>query len=122
MKTAVLLAMIPLGVFGMAWGIPTPRPAEIVPVAVTTEGVRKVSLDTRTFRARWLPVTDMPIPVTYVAAQIVKDELQSIEGIVGAPLPTPRPYVYSVPGRKDICARHRMRKVWVSSKRWICKR
>lgn len=108
MKAAILLAMLPLGVLGLVWVRPAPAP--VVPVAVTTEGVRRVDMDTRTFRARWIPVSDMPTPVSIIR------EPQSVED---APLPKPGAVVYV--GTPNKCTRRGLRKVMVG-KLWRCRR
>lgn len=122
MRAAVILAMLPVGVFATVWGAP-PAPVvapPLVTVAVATEGVRRVAMDTRTFTARWIPVSNMP-PMQLAAVR-QPGEITPVESTV--PVPQPR-LQRAEPARRDpqdLCARHKMRKVWVSSKRWRCRR
>jgi hypothetical protein len=105
------IAAIPLPVFGFAW-ILKPLPEKpIVPTPVITEGVRVIRLDTATFRARWMPIGDLP-PAT-IMVHVVERELERV-----AEVQQPR---IIKPASLDVCARHRMRKVWYG-KRWRCTR
>lgn len=130
MRAMVLLAMLPFAVFATNIGVhyppkPAPHGNDYVAVAVTTEGVRRVPLDTRTFSARWLPVHQMPLM-----------QFAGRKPGEATPLPEPRPQVLprqpirpnirrgESPHRREkaTCTRHRMRTVWVTPKRWRCKR
>ena len=120
----IALGTLPLLVFGAAaMSRPAPSPP-IVPQLVQTEGVRVVRLDTRTFRARWSPVVDMPL------ATEVRYRTQTVggEGVVAGTVtgavvsePPPRHRMRSRPVSLDVCARHNMRRVNYG-KRWRCRR
>ena len=130
----VALATLPALVFGAhAVSRPSPSPP-IVPQLVQTEGVRVVRLDTRTFRARWMPVYDMPIAVART------DVHQTVGATVSAhhepatfrevpvrvltrtpPEPPSRHRLRSRSASLDVCARHNMRRVNYG-KRWRCRR
>jgi hypothetical protein len=110
--------MLPLAVFAPGFTPPVRAP---VTVAVTTEGVRRVALDTRTFNARWIPVRDMPhampAALVYRSKPIPDTEVEEL------PLPRPRPYIRALPTpARDLCARHKMRKVMVGKYKWRCRR
>jgi hypothetical protein len=118
MKTAVVLAMLPLAVFAPGFTPPVRTPATVAVTPVATEGVRRVALDTRTFNARWIPVRDMPHAIP--AALVYRREPEQTEQL---PVPTPRPYIRALPTPvRDLCTRHKLRKVWVTNKKWRCKR
>lgn len=116
-RASVILAIIPLGIFSTV-GLPrAPASPDVVTVAVTTEGVRRVALDTRTFSARWLPVNNMP-PMQLAAAKQPGEV---------TPLPPDHPRTarreVRVPARRDVCGRHGMRKVSIRGGRsWRCRR
>ena len=124
MRAMVLLAMLPPAIFATNIGVhypPKPAPAEYVneyvAVAVTTEGVRRVPMDTRTFNARWTSVNAMP-PMVLAASEPMAAPMPQARPQLRERKPHPRNIT-----RKphDICTRHRLRKVWVSAKRWRCR-
>jgi len=120
MKATVILAMLPLALL-----IGPPRPAapvpEIVTVAVTTEGVRRVDMDTRTFNARWTPVNAMP-PMVLAAARNIPGTVEPLPEGVRPQLQDRKLHPRNIIRRThDVCTRHRLKKVWVSSKRWRCR-
>lgn len=125
----VILAMLPLGMYNLVWGLPALRETVTFTVTpVATEGVRKVDMDTRTFGARWRSVNDMPPAVPYVATPLIRDEETYM--VMPVPVPAPRPELRATPrprsirrGGGDVCTRHHMRKVVTSGGRsWRCKR
>ena len=134
---ALLLAVIPLLVFGGPIAVsrptPTPVPAEagIVPTLVATEGVRMIRMDANTFRARWRPLYDVP-PAT-VIHEVTGGDAHS-QANTGKPVDVaanavPRPpavrIVKRAALRQDICARHGQRKVEYlvrGYKHWRCRR
>ena len=72
------LAALPVLVFGAAAvSRPAPTPP-IVAQLVQTEGVRVIRMDSVTFRARWMPVYDMPLAVAR------NDERQTVGATVSA--------------------------------------
>jgi hypothetical protein len=124
MKATIILTMLPLALLGYT-ALPKIRPPPEAPIPiirVATEGVSRVDMDASTFRARWSPVTDMPMtiegPVYYASEPTI-------------PLPQVRPtppesYEQEVQVRRprrvyDTCTRHGMRKVHYG-KRWRCRR
>jgi hypothetical protein len=113
MRATIALASIPLPVFGFAW-ILKPLPEKpIVPTPVIAEGVRKVDMDVRTFAIRWSPVS-------YLAPAVM------IQPVVEERISEPPMAKVQQPrtirrASLDLCARHRMRKVWYG-KRWRCTR
>jgi hypothetical protein len=123
----VALGALPLLVFGAA-AVSRPAPSPpIVPQLVKTEGVRVVRLDTRTFRARWMPVYEM-LPATEVR---YRTQTVGGEGVVAGTVPVaaeaPQPSLSrhrlrSRPDRLDICARHNMHRVMVGRYKWRCRR
>ena len=134
---ALLLAVIPLLVFGGPIAVsrptPTPVPAEagIVPSLVATEGVRMIRMDANTFRARWRPLYDVP-PAT-VIHEVTGGDAHS-QANTGKPVDVaanavPRPpavrIVKRAALRQDICSRHGMRRVTYSVRgyqHWRCRR
>jgi hypothetical protein len=115
MRPTFAIAAIPLPVFGFAW-ILKPLPEKpIVPTPVIAEGVRKVDMDARTFAIRWSPVSYL---APAVMIQPVVEERISEPLMANAPQPQPRTIRRA---SLDVCARHRMRKVWYG-KRWRCTR
>jgi hypothetical protein len=133
MKASVILAMIPLVLYDQVWGLlPTPPKATkpYVAVAVTSEGVRRVPLDTRTFNARWRAVNDMPPAAPYIATPLIRDEEETYM-VMPVPVPAPRPELRATPrprsirkrGGGDICSRHHMHKVVTKGGRsWRCRK
>jgi hypothetical protein len=114
-----MLAAIPLLVFGpIAVSRPTP-PLPVKPVR--TETVRVVRMDVQTFRARWLPVNDLPptiqkgsdAPLVPTSAPVVVD---------AKPPPPAARIVRRAALRHDVCARHGQRKVMVGRYKWRCRR
>jgi hypothetical protein len=121
------LGALPLLVYGAA-AVSRPAPSPpIVPQLVKTEGVRVVRLDTRTFRARWMPVYEM-LPATEVRyrTQPVGGEgvvAGTVPGSAEAPQPSlSRHRLRSRPARLDVCARHGQHKVMVNRYRWRCRK
>jgi len=123
-----LLAVIPLALFGGPAAVSRPTaPVPVKPVA--TETIRVIRLDSQTFRARWMPVNDMP-PAT-VIHEVGGGDAHSREN-TGKPVvaaATPRlPAVRIVRRaslRQDVCARHGQRKVEYlvrGYKHWKCRR
>ena len=121
----VALGALPLLVYGAA-AVSRPAPSPpIVPQLVKTEGVRVVRLDTRTFRARWMPVYEM-LPATEVRyrTQPVGGEGVVAGTVSGAVVsePPPRHRLRSRSASLDVCARHNMRRVMVGRYKWRCRR
>ena len=125
-SATIALGLAPLVVFG---GAALLRPAPpIVPKAVPTEGVRMIRMDSQTFRARWMPVNDMP-PATVIHEAKGGDHSRENTGkpVVAAARPSP-PAVRIVRRaslRPDVCARHGQRKVEYlvrGYKHWRCRR
>ena len=127
---ALLLAVIPLLVFGgpIAVSRPTPAPP-IVPTLVATEGVRMIRMDANTFRARWRPLYDVP-PATVIHEVTGGDahsQANTGKPVVAVATPSP-PAVRIVKRaalRQDICSRHGQRKVEYlvrGYKHWRCRR
>jgi len=127
MRATVILVMLPLGVLSTV-GLPR-APAsspEVVTVAVTTEGVRRVPMDTRTFSARWMPVNGMPPMV--LAAKRTPGMVEPMP----APMPQARPQPEKQPEKvhpratrreSNVCTRHGMRKqVTRGGRSWRCRR
>lgn len=121
---ALLLAVIPLLLFGPVAVSAPPPPIPIKPVQ--TEGVRLIAMDTRTFSARWRPLYDMP-PATVIHevrggdAQPREDASKPVEV---ARLPPAR-IVRRAALRTDICSKHGMRRVTYSVRgyqHWRCRR
>jgi len=134
MRTAVLLAMLPLGVFGPAWmpSMPVPKPKAVTVTATPpaiTRAAREIPLDTATFRVRWLSLGEDLIPVRVMTTRIVRPEetTPKLDPVPPASeLPRTRSVRYHVgtPHRRggDICTRHKMRKVMVGRYKWRCRR
>jgi len=128
LPAAVLLAAIPLLVFG---AVAVSRPAPPVPVKpVRTEGVRMIRMDTQTFRARWMPINDMPPATT--TNEKGRDALD-LRGTTSAPVVVvarPPPPAARIVRRAslrptDICARHGLRRVTYTVRgyqHWRCRR
>jgi len=128
---SVLLAMLPLAMFGTAWGVrpaplpPAPPQQQVVAATVISEGVRKIDLDTRTFAARWLPVWGLPTPVTYLQQQQQQQEAAVEEPALPRARPMPNVVVRESPlirRPRDICQRHGQHKVMVGRYKWRCRR
>jgi len=117
-----LLAIIPLLVFGpIAVSRPTP-PLPVKPVR--TETVRVVRMDAQTFRARWLPVNDMP-PTTLKGRDAPLVPTSAPVEVIAKPPPPAARLVRRASLRLDICARHGQRKVEYlrrGYKHWRCRR
>jgi hypothetical protein len=95
-------------------------PAQVVGEVLPPEPVRPPPLERVTFRERWSPVSlpAMPAatvtPVTLVAPPPMR------------PVVEPETELEPEPPRKakarGVCERHGLRKVWVSDRRWRCRR
>ena len=120
MRYAVALAAIPLPL--LMWvAYPTASPPVTVKV-IRTEGVTARRLDDTTFSARWRPV--IPLPAATWAKQVAADETLaggSSRESTTARQPSRRIVQRAVLLRRDICARHGLRKV-IYGKRWRCRR
>jgi len=142
----IAFGTLPLLVFGAAaMSRPAPSPP-IVAQLVRTEGVRVIRMDSVTFRARWMPVYDMPLAVarsdvrqtvgTTVSVHReqptteVRPRTQAVggEGVVAGTVtgavvsePPPRHRLRSRSAGLDVCARHGMHRVNYG-KRWRCRR
>lgn len=114
-----ILAMLPLGVFGMVAIAPPPAPP-IAPVPVQLEGVTARRMDETTFRRRWpadLPpmteIREVPVPAVAAAA-------------TAAPRPARRIVRRASLRTSDVCARHNMRKQYYTGRggwqHWRCRR
>jgi len=121
MRYVIALAAIPVPL--LMW---TAWPAAVPPVTVKvirTEGVTARRLDDTTFSARWRPV--IPLPAATWAKQVAADETLAGGSNVGsttARQPSRRIVQRAVLLRRDVCARHGMRKVMVGKYRWRCRR
>lgn len=143
MRYSFALAAIPVAVWAV-W----PAPSQPIAVrAVATEGVTARRLDEGSFRARWSPTIELmsgrlvhtvaPVtvrngPASPTARWMDLPEAGSVSNAttgksearearhVSRPLPPARTTRYASLGR-DICARHKMRKVHYG-KRWRCRR
>jgi hypothetical protein len=126
LPAALLLAAIPLLVFG---AVAVSRPAPPVPVKpVQSEGVRMIRMDTQTFRARWMPVNDMP-PATTTNEKGNALDLRGTTSapvvVVARPPPPAARIVKRASLRQDICARHGLRRVTYTVRgyqHWRCRR
>jgi len=129
MRAMVILAMLPLGILSTV-GLPR-APAsspEVVAVAVTTEGVRRVAMDTRTFSARWLPVHGLP-PMTLAAKRIPEHIPGAVDPLPEGyrPQPKAQPKIQFRPRAtrqgSNVCTRHGMHKqVTRGGRSWRCRR
>jgi len=128
---ALLLAVIPLVLFGGPAAVSAPPPP--LPIKqVQTESIRVIRMDATTFRGRWMPINDMP-PATVIHEVQLKggDALsQELTGkpVVAAAKPSP-PAARIVRGASlrptDVCARHGLRRVTYSVRgyqHWRCRR
>ena len=119
---ALLLAVIPLVLFGGPAAVSAPPPP--VPVKpVATESVTARRSDVGTFHARWRPMYDMP-PATVIHEVQLKggDAPQEITGkpveAVVRPLPPARLVRRAALRPTDVCAKHGRKKVEVIRGRW----
>jgi hypothetical protein len=118
----IVLAVIPLLVFGAhALSRPSP-PLPIKPVQ--TEGVRMIRMDTQTFRARWMPVNDMP-PAMRGGDAPARAASKPVEA-AARPLPPAARIVKRAALRTDICSKHGMRRHYYTGRggwqHWKCRR
>jgi hypothetical protein len=126
---ALLLAVIPLVLFGGPAAVSAPPPP--IPVKpVQVEGVRMIRMDSQTFSGRWRPLYDIP-PATVIHEVQLKggDAPQEITGKPVEAVARPRPpavrIVKRASLRQDICARHGQRKVTYTVRgyqHWRCRR
>jgi hypothetical protein len=117
------LSTLPLVLAGV---VTLSRPTPPVPInPVQTETVRVVRMDVQTFRARWLPVNDMPptilkgrdAPLVPTSAPVAVD--------AKPPPPAARIVRRASLRPTDICARHGQRKVTYTVRgyqHWRCRR
>jgi hypothetical protein len=124
LRASIMLASIPLIMFVVAG---TSKPQPIIPVAVTTEAVRKIDMDTRTFKARWRPVNDIPPAIEIHEVRSVREDVAS--AVTGAmkiapqPVPPSRHRLRSRPAQLDLCGKHGLRKIYTrGGKSWRCRR
>lgn len=116
MRYTITLAAIPVPLLmWAAW--PTASPPITVKM-VRTESITAHRLDDTTFAARWRPV--IPLPAAAWAKQVAADETLA-GGTVAARQPSRHIVQRAVLLRRDVCARHGMRKVHYG-KRWRCRR
>jgi hypothetical protein len=96
------------------------RPAPPLPVKpVRTETVRVVRMDVQTFRARWLPVNDLPPTIEKGSNAPLVPTSAPVEV---ARLPPAARIVRRAALRQDnICSRHGLRKV-TQGRSWRCRR
>jgi len=132
MQASVILAMLPLALFATV-GVPHPvAPAAapgIVTVAVATEGVRRVDMDTRTFKARWASVLDMP-PMVLAAKRVPEHIPGAVEPLPEGAKPhavraQPKPQFRPRATRQEhnICTRRGMTKqITRGGRSWRCRR
>lgn len=132
-RASVILAMLPLVLFSTIWRphqVPAPKPVNTATVTVAkAKDVRVVPLDTRTFDARWRTITDTNTPPQTIMVRTERivqapNSNTDVEQEDYVPLPAARHKViirHSPQTRRDICARHGMRKVHYG-KRWRCRR
>ena len=123
MRSMILLSTIPLLVFG---AVAVSRPAPPLPVKpVRTETVRVVRMDAQTFRARWLPVNDMP-PATQKGSDAPLVPTSAPVAVDAKPPPPAARIVRRAALRPtDICARHGLRRVTYTVRgyqHWRCRR
>jgi hypothetical protein len=107
------LLFVPIPLFGFAWILKPLPPRPIVPTPPVIEGVRVIRLDTSTFRARWSPIADLP-PATMIVHVVERE--RELEPVKETP-----PARITRRASLDVCARHRMRKVWFG-KQWRCRK
>ena len=132
MRAAVILAMIPMGLWA-SWPAPPPP---IVARAVETEGVRAQRMDADLFAHRWRVVSELPPALQIHEVSNDERRVVSVDGPGARDRTVDRPSRPRIrPARNanaitvrraslapDICQRHRMHKVWITAKRWRCKR
>jgi hypothetical protein len=115
----MIRAIVPMTLLAVgAWATwpPSPPPAQPPVAKAEPEGVRRIDLDTRSFRVRWLPVGDM-LPAVMIQT-VVEERVVVAATEAGLPPPRARP---AAPPRLDVCARHGMRRV-TEGRRWRCRR
>jgi len=114
MRATIALAMIPLPVFGFGWLLKPAPP--VIAKPVMTETIRAVRMDANTFRLRWSSVADMPPMRETVTEPLI---------LVTHDAPQTKPAIQHVSRRvslhRDVCARHKMRKVHYG-RTWRCRR
>lgn len=115
MRYAIALAAIPVVVWA-AWPAPDDKP--VVAKAVATEGVRARRMDDNTFSLRWRAASELP-PASVRAntvdgGQTLADGRTRIDTVRQ---PSPR-ITRRASLRRDVCARHGMRKVNYQRGRW----
>jgi len=126
-RWSFMLAAIPVISFAIA-GVAGPRKASppIAPVAVATEGITARREDDNTFRQRWRPLYDMP-PATQVRYVANARESGAVDAVPGAAVsppalqPSRHRRLRTKVVKLDICARHKMRKVFYG-RTWRCRR
>lgn len=107
----IAIASVAIG-GGIAWLTYSPAPKVEAPIPV--KEVRVVELRQDTFNQRWTFQT--PLPTIMVRTERVASAPEVIEE-----KPAAEPVRVRRTIRRDICARHNMRKVQIG-KRWRCKR
>jgi len=117
---ALLLAVVPLVLFGGPAAVSAPPPP--LPVkSVQVEGVRVIRMDATTFSGRWRPMYDVP-PATVIHEIVGGGDAAARE--TGKPVDVPamtRPparLVKRASLRQDICSRHGMHRVTVVRGKW----
>jgi hypothetical protein len=132
MRAVVILTMLPLATFasiGMPRLAPVAAPLPVVTVPVTTEGVRRVDMDIRSFNARWLPVNGMP-PMTLAAKRVPEHVPGAVDPLPEGSRPhviRPQPKIQFRPRttrrESNVCTRHGMHKqVTRGGRSWRCRR
>jgi len=112
MPFTVSLATIPLVVFSFGY-VTRERPAPVMAKPVMTETIRAVRMDDSTFRLRWSSVADMPPMRETVTEPLIL--------VTHDAPPTRRHVSRRVSLHRDVCTRHKMRKVHYG-RTWRCRR
>ena len=120
---ALLLAVVPLVLFGGPAAVSAPPPP--LPVkSVQVEGVRVIRMDATTFRGRWMPINDMPPATVIHEVQLKGGDAPSsaitekpVEA-VARPLPPARLVRRAALRPTDVCSRHGRKKIEVIRGRW----
>jgi hypothetical protein len=139
MKYSIFLGAIPMLIAGLG---SIACCEEVIPIKVRTETITRASGEP--FIERWQPLADMPKRVRVIPIVVqTKGELVDEEAIESArqsvaqadriPLPRNRPKTnvedspketrslrYTT-NRRDVCARHNMRRVYYGRYRWRCR-
>jgi len=120
---ALLLAVIPLVLFGGPAAVSAPPPP--LPIKqVQTESIRVIRMDATTFRGRWMPIYELA-PATVIhevrGGDAPPHEITSKPVDVAAsaaPRPPAARIVKRAALRQDICSRHGMHRVTVMRGKW----